>query len=341
MSTGQIKLITGRPGNGKSLLTVSKVDEWFPNRPIYYHNIKDLKLSWLPIPDPEKWYELPEGSVVVFDEAQDTFPTRSGKEPVPEKCKAFEKLRHRGLTAVVVTQMPRQIDIHLRMLVGEHIHIERIMGSERAVTFTWPKVCEDVDDKQKRQEAVKGIFAYPKASYELYKSAEIHTIKRKLPWPFLAIPVALALVGYLAYSAYDTLIAKRTTSPDTAPASVLPAPINAVMNPGSPGQQQDKVMTTPEYLAHYTPRIPGLPHTAPAYDGAMQVKTAPKPSACIASRKKCTCYTDQATPILMGDQLCRDIASNGMFDPSQQSHQAAVALQDKPPSPVTMPAGAI
>lgn len=336
MSTAQVRLITGLPGNGKTLLTVSKIDEWYPDRPVYYHNIKGLQKSWELMPDPEKWYELPVGSVFVFDECQDVFPTRSGKVEVPEKCKAFEKLRHKGHSVILITQKPRQIDIHVRELVGEHIHVERVMGTERAVLFTWNKVCEDVNDKAERAKASKTFFNYPKDVYGQYHSAEMHTFKRKIPWPILAIPVAVGLVGFFAWMAYDTLVGQH--EPSTAPVSDSSvSPIKSPMN--QPGQIQ--TMTTEQYLAANTPRIPGLPHTAPIYDQVNDVTTAPIPKACIASAKKCICYTEQATQILMEEGLCRQIAANGFFDPTQQSHQAASALQGKAPSAPVMPAPAI
>lgn len=326
MTSAPLTLITGLPGQGKSLLAVSKVDEWFPDRPIYYHNIKDLQKPWIPLDNPELWYELPVGSVIVMDECQDVFPIRSGKQGVPEKCSKFERLRHSGHNVVLITQKPRQIDIHVRELVGCHIHLQRMMGTNRAVTFTWPKVCEAVDDERERAKAEKGIFEYPKQSFNLYKSAEVHTIKRRIPLPILFIPVAVAAVGGMGYWAYHTLIGKRTQ------------PVEQVVKDESSLVHVSKSEQL-GYLDARKPIITGLPHTAPAYAEIIRPQRAPYPAACVASASRCTCYTQDATIMDVQDSLCRHISKNGFFKDwldkggeSQPASDSGGGLASPPPT---------
>lgn len=300
-------LITGLPGHGKTLLTVSKISERFKDRDVYYHNIKELQLPWLPIPDPEKWYELPHGAVIVIDECQDIFPTRSGKEQVPEKCKRFEVHRHQGHDIVLITQKPRQLDIHVRQLVGEHIHIERKLGAQKAITYTWPKVCEDVDDTQQRSLSEKGFFNYPKEAFSLYKSAEVHTVKRHIPWPILAIPVAIAVVVFLVWRAYSVLNLGKNTAPAET-TSILPT-VSAPLPSPTVQKAQDL-----GYIAARVPELPDFPHTAPVYKELTKPVSAPYPAACVMSQSQgCTCYTQQATKMIVSDDVCRQIVKQGFF----------------------------
>lgn len=51
------------------------------------------------------------------------------------------------------------------------------------------------------------------------------------------------------------------------------------------------------------------------------------PVACIKTKTKCTCYTDQATPIRgLDDGLCIDYAENGIYNPYKTAEQ----LQSEP-----------
>jgi zona occludens toxin len=336
-----IILQTGKNGSGKTLSLVSELADRFEGRPFFYYRIKGLKLDWQKLEKPSDWINCPPNSVIVLDEVQEYWPARQ-KGDLPE---SLEKLSvHRadyGVDIVFLTPDPALIDIHIRRHVHEHNHFERKFGLEASTVLTWDTCVDDPSDKDNpaRNRAVSRIFTYPSDKYGLYESAPAHTVKRRIPWKVYALPVAILLTIGLGYMAYQTLIGKRTVAAIAPTNQTQPLNTAPGLGPSSPGQQ--RVMTTEEYLKNQTARIPGLPHTAPAYDSIMQAKVAPVPKACIASAKRCSCYTEQATIIDMDESLCRQIASNGFFDPSQQAHQAASDLQNRTPPPVTMPAGAI
>ncbi|WHV23422.1 zonular occludens toxin domain-containing protein [Pseudomonas aeruginosa] len=88
-------LRTGLPGAGKTLNAIREIDlehqpdpddptkrlhkdpdnPDLPPRTIYYYGIPDMKLDrlkskWVEFDTPEEWYNLPDGSVIVIDEAQ-------------------------------------------------------------------------------------------------------------------------------------------------------------------------------------------------------------------------------------------------------------------------------
>lgn len=59
--------------------------------------------------------------------------------------------------------------------------------------------------------------------------------------------------------------------------------------------------------------MPGLPHTAPAYDEVTKVARAPVPAACVASAARCVCYSQQGTRLDTPEDLCRQIVKDGYF----------------------------
>src|SRR5690606_36636087 len=101
---------------------------------------------------------------------------------------------------IFITQNPMLLDAGFRHFVGRHIHIERVFGMQSAKWMTWEKCVSDVDDHFKRKEAVVKWVPFVKKYYGLYKSAEVHTHKRKLPLkvfiPFIFLAFVIGLVVY-------------------------------------------------------------------------------------------------------------------------------------------------
>ena len=67
---------TGLMGHGKTLNAIKEIDgkAKAEGRPVYYHNVNGLKperlkAQWYAFEDPHKWYELPDNSIVLIDEA--------------------------------------------------------------------------------------------------------------------------------------------------------------------------------------------------------------------------------------------------------------------------------
>ena len=327
-----ISLATGLPGHGKTLFTISFVKELSEkeNRPVFYSGIKDLALPWIEI-DPEKWMECPTGSIIVIDECQRLFrPTGSGAK-VPEYISALETHRHQGLDIFLITQHPMLMNSNVRRLTERHWHIARRFGMQRATIFQFES-CKDQPLSQQAN-AQRLDWAYPKKSYEYYKSAEVHTVKRRIPTKVYVILGMIALAGGAGYYVYDRQvngamvkgIAKGkgqeiTTGTQTETPSYVPPPREA---------DKKKPMTTEEYITAYQPRLEGLPHTAPIYDEVTKPEEAPMPVACLESKSKgCKCYSQQATPINMPQSMCTQIVKNGYFQSfalkSQQNNNQPV-----------------
>jgi zona occludens toxin len=98
-------------------------------------------------------------------------------------------------------------------------------------------------------------------------------------------------------------------------AELKPQSSNSMPAGYSPTSERSKKLSTSEWLAEQKPRIDGLPHTAPAYDDLAKPQSVPAPQACVEMGNKCKCYTDQATPIEVPDDMCKNIVKNGIYLP--------------------------
>ncbi|MBN2745159.1 MAG: hypothetical protein JXR34_00395, partial [Bacteroidales bacterium] len=148
------------------------------------------------------------------DECQDIYPTRT-KAEVPAFIKFFEKHRHTGCDFFLITQQIRQIDIHLRSLVGDHEDFKRVMGRDLIRVRQLNRVIEGKDETS--TELLTSNRPYPKQLFGLYKSAPVHTHKRKMPKILtIVLPLALLFILISFYTVYNVLF-------DTKPVALLEA----------------------------------------------------------------------------------------------------------------------
>ena len=116
-----ITLLTGKPGHAKSLLAVQWVREnrELDNPRAVFTNINGLDndtLGSFVLEDPEKWYELPIGSLVVIDECQRWFRPMANGSKVPEHVSQLETHRHLGIDIIFITQGPKLIHSNVCLL---------------------------------------------------------------------------------------------------------------------------------------------------------------------------------------------------------------------------------
>lgn len=312
-----ITLVTGLPGHGKTLYTLAR---WKPEaekagRPVFHNDIPGLNIpGWQPW-KVEKWQELPAGSIMVVDEAQFAFPV-TGRGQTPEWVQKLATHRHLGIDLVVITQSPMLLDSFVRRLVDRHFHVIRKFGTSFATVYEFVNgVKEDV--AKSRGDGIRHEFRYPKEVFTWYKSAELHTVKARIPmrvWLLGVLPVMFFALCWLAYKRMNP--EARQAEMNAAVGIANPKGTQGTIGPtsglASDGRASAK-MTAAEYTAAYTPRLEGLPHTAPIYDGVTQPQQAPYPAACIASAKRCQCYSQQSTKLDMPEVLCRKLADGGFF----------------------------
>lgn len=244
-----LTLISGVPGSGKTLWTVNQLlnNPEFKDRPVYVHNLEGFDFSCranlFPLDDPKSWNDLPEKSVIVFDEAQYAFPVRPANQPPPPWVDQFSTHRHKGYDVIMTSQHPTMVDGHIRKVVGRHLHFLRVFGLKSCTIFEWPEFRTDnVDSSARRKIAITKRWQYPRKVFGSYKSADAHTHKVRIPWKVWSIPLLFAgaaVSGWFLYHQFSSgnlasLGHSQKVAATTVPVSP-PAPVGAVWRATVPG----------------------------------------------------------------------------------------------------------
>lgn len=331
-----IELFTGLPGNGKTaflmerLLAEAKKGE----RAIVAVGIDGLAPGLaLHLDDAKSWnahdpngeptcnchvdgrlhaHVVPDGSLIFVDEAWKSFGHLhdASRQPTPLHVLALAEHRHRGLDFVWTTQQPNQLYPFTRGLIARHTHVVRRFGTQFVELFSWEELNEDVKSVTKRENAMRSTRMLPKEVFDQYKSATLHTIKRRLPLKLFVLPIAAILAVLAAWFAYQSLKPEALRDKLQGVAgtdAVGVGPQDSAIRPSA------EPPTLDQYLSQLSPRIATMPWSAPAFDG--REVTADPMLYCMSSGQdgetSCSCVTEQGTPYVIDPKICRLTARNG------------------------------
>lgn len=364
---------TGLQGHGKTLNTIKEVDlsAKAQDRPVYYHNVTDLdpsklQAAWFAFDDPLLWYELPENSIIVVDEAQGDkerpmFGIRDPRKEVPLHISRFETMRKRGYEMHLITQDPRFIDVHARRLCNKHIHYWRIFGSTKVSRYEMERVCNEVEKVNKLPDASRTIISLDKRYFGVYSSAQAaHHFKFK-PSKKAVVFACLALFsGYLVFRAYDMVRGDKAPSaatveqagPGSDTGNVV-SDIATSLIPGIAPGSASAQLTAAEYAAQHVPRIANIPSSAPVFDELTKPQSFPRlycmsstdpstyarefnrmESAVVNGKPTvCQCYTQQGTRVQTDFAFCSNTVENGYFDAAIPDRTQQFALQQQQAAP--------
>ena len=327
-----ITLSTGTPGAGKTLNTIKLVDQECQGRKIYYRGIRDLTLDWEEISNDDclHWQKYPDGSVFVIDEVQQVWPNVPSNKPSPLSVTDLDTHRHRGFDFYIITQKPTMVDFRVRGFVGRHYHYERAFGWNGTRQLEFQKAVSDPDDYHTREESQKKRLKFDKKYFGVYKSAEVHTGKPRIPKVLYYFAAALIATFAFGVYAYNSIQDRQELPEYNQPGQSD----NSPFGPNSNFLNDDRPMNPDEYIASYQPRVSDLPFSAPAYDEVTEVKTYPRPQCLYRPSKDiCKCYTQQATPLSVSYTQCRNIVANGWFNPFRDESEEEGGGQALAPPP--------
>jgi len=320
-------IVTGSPGSSKTLNVISQFKS-VTDRPIYYRGITltdegKSKLGWIELSDDQArdWPDhCPSGSIVIIDEAQEIWPVRPAGSPVPSGLTALEKHRHKGYDVVFLTQHPMLLHTHARKICNEHHHYSRPFGTKRPIRYhSGSGFVNPSDTKELKFSCTQKRIPLDTTTYPLYKSAEIHTHKSRVPFGvikmWVLIALVLGLVGFCVYWLISVISGDKeglTHRPQSLSSPSNQSSLSLNTSAISPVSSRRDV----DWSTALVPEIDGIPYTAPLYnDAATKVKSVPRVAACIASKSRCQCFTQQATVIHgVRDQVCRQHVKQGTFD---------------------------
>lgn len=198
-----ITFITGTPGSGKTLYAVNLIFQWVKEGRKVYADIDGLNIEGVE-PAPDDWRTTPEGSIIVYDEAQqrDLFKKTRGTLSDNPIVKDMEVHRHTGHDIVFITQSPIFMHTHIRELVGNHYHLHRPYGAKLASIYFW-RLCQNNPNTKTAKSLAESntLFTYKKELFNFYKSATVHTHSLKIPKKLIIMGLIVVIAPILLYFA--------------------------------------------------------------------------------------------------------------------------------------------
>ena len=338
-----IELRTGLPGAGKTLGAVERLIELrkqHPDRPLKVLGVTGLRgdLGDAITPDDfRNWEQYPAGTIIVVDEVQKYCGARRSGD-VPAWIGKLSEHRHLGLEFIFITQHPSLIDAYVRRLVDRHIHTVRKFNTHWVTRYEWPDCVEDVKSKKVLKDADrKSRHKYTQEAMNSYTSSELHTMQKRIP-PFIYIAIAFcAIIPALLGVAYFVLKHRGETE-----AALIHKPESS--HSMFSGQGASREMTTEDWEKRMTPRVKGVPWSAPMFD-SLAVVTVPDLRCIIIERddgaRDCHCYSEQDTRVEVDAKACYKAATDGVYNPyrpKMQDRETPVAKASSV-APISSPDG--
>lgn len=341
-----LKLVTAPPGTGKTLLLIKMIFEYLKQGRRVYSNIDQLKIEEvLPIPQNADWRDLPDGSVVVYDEAQEhaafssddliDFPEfieseqfqnenitaynariRKEKkdydrmykrhvESIKDIARGFQTHRHFGFDIILATQDQSFLNNLAKKCVGEHYHLTRPFGLRGNMIFFWRRLVSSPDSRAEKSSCEwKKHINFNKNYFHLYRSANVHTHKSKIPLKyilFLIIMVILICIPFYLISNNKALSLMSGKKEESKQIST-----DIVVN--------EKAPSSPEALAAFNEeqrlqleREKRLDEQRQIYAESQQKEQEQEISGCVYFNGKYTAVDEYARPIKNKSHLCKQV----------------------------------
>lgn len=288
-------LITGMPGNGKTLYAVDFIRQERGKGREVYSDIKGLLVEGVQ-PAPDDWRTLPDGSLVVYDEAHKRFPSYRGKGRSPlELVRDMDEHRHRGIDLMFITQWPDKVDGELFRLIGTHWHLNRAFGLQKANLTMFSRAVMNPYSNLARKGADESLWDFPKDAYALYKSSSLHTDSHKFKLPvkvrnaLMSVPFIIAVLwGFVYFMKAQMGVSESAERSEAEPTRSKPA---------STATAFDVVQAPP------TSDGPVLNAGVGTY-AALNTEPATSLAGCVSSERGCRCFNTDGFQIDMSKFQC-------------------------------------
>ena len=340
MGTGKTSRVVSMILNNEDGLFKMKLEDGTEvDRPLYFchidgldkrkfnaHELTEEEIMSAPLRD-----IIPQGAVLIVDEAHYTYPVRASGRPVPPYIQELTELRHYGHTVILMTQHPSQLDVFVRNLVSKHTHLERkAVGMKQ---YSWYKCVTNLDNPAGVSGVESASWKPPKDAFKYYKSSSQHQkFKKNIP---LAVWALVAIFGFMAWKGYNVYqIYKQGSGQVEVVQSVSDSSASepqAITETDQSKISQD--INSNLKPIDFVPTLAEKPESKPIYDSVRQVKTFEYPVGCVDGGKSgCTCYSSQGTPLKeITKAMCKDYVKNGLpFNPYKDEQQTAQQPQTAP-----------
>ncbi len=196
-----LRLITGDPGARKSYFCVREIveKELKKGRPIFT-DINGLNIEGVGVAE-EDWRKHPDGSLVIYDEAQRQSRYKKGySNSNDDILNDLQIHRHRGFDIWFITQSPLFLNQWVTELCDEHFHLIRPVKSKVTNVRVWQRVEKMPKSEAAKERAIRSFtFKENPKYFPLYKSSSEHNMKTTIPTAWFGYGAAV-LAGIFAIS---------------------------------------------------------------------------------------------------------------------------------------------
>ncbi|MGF1748211.1 zonular occludens toxin domain-containing protein [Vibrio cionasavignyae] len=280
-------------------------------------DIHNLGLSWNQIQDPTLVHELPAGSVILVDEVQNIWSSRSSSKVLTPDLEFVTVHRHSANHLVYISQNFKDVDPVITRRIS-HFTYYKFFGGDYLYRYEHNDFF-DISSKTdlRRVEPVK--IKRDARYYGLYLSAIAHTQKVKLAPAMIKniklFSIYILVFIALLYFGFNSSIAQPVRErmfgvDDIESKTSSPVDTRVIVESSASSSNVDT-----SYLDKFISRFDIMPSSAPFFDDlTANPRVYPKLS-CIQYDDKCACFTQQLTAYDVTDFTCKTIAKNGSFDP--------------------------
>jgi hypothetical protein len=250
-----LTMITGKKGSGKTLFTVSLIEQMVKDNEALvkagkepraiYSDIDGLQFDSI-LPAPDDWRDTPNNSIIIYDEVQKREEwQRTGKRINNNKMILdFTTMRKTNHIIYIITQDPQFIDSTVCKLIDHHLHVVRGFGLPASNIYHWEGYCSTPDNATNKARAISEIkFNHPKRLFDKYVTGvEKDSIKTNIPGKvkFMVIFIIMMIVSSLYLFGSSDFVDIATGEHGQKIANPDALPVSDPQNPAAPQQNPTK-----------------------------------------------------------------------------------------------------
>lgn len=340
-----IYLYSATPGTGKTCYVVKQLIERWTTDPKYkdrkiYANIEGLKIEGIE-PPPNDFRQCQDGSIIIYDEAQDIshYSSETRDDPV---ARALSKHRHRGFDIHMITQDPALLNKWVLKNVYMHYYLWRPAQSQSITIYTFPRAIVTPTKQDFKTAFDKRLWRFEKYYLQFYKSTVINTSEKvpstKKAGIITTGVVAAMVIGYFIQPLFS--MGEVFDDPNTKTAQQAPkTPQNTQLGdnkatPPPTPQNTPQPTHTPQMSNNTTPPPQVVPTSYELqqkylgdYSAEVGNDDTVRPAIAISQNGRCGAYNKFGEKLVITQTHCNDMLKNGTMPKPRQTYQGQMNWQ--------------
>ncbi|EIJ41851.1 zonula occludens toxin [Beggiatoa alba B18LD] len=166
---------------------------------------------------------LPDGAILIIDEAQHFFPSeRNYRLPPCDFLRYLQTHRHFGHDFYFISQSGQLLDTHIRKQCGAYLRLIRPFGQRYFRLERYSQYLPDDRLKSTSRESKKRV-PFVKQAFKLYQSTVQDTIKPRVPFKLVLLLFSIVFVAVLMWFTLSVLSGSGGKDVKKEPEKIKPA----------------------------------------------------------------------------------------------------------------------